>query len=111
MDLLSRDGFVDDQLRELQALLPASRNVAIVLGAVVRAPDQRPKRLWNAGVVLAGGAQVAVRPKTLLPTYDVFDEKRYFARGEPREGVRIPGLEPTLGIAVCEDTWVEQIEY
>ncbi|MEE2664610.1 MAG: NAD+ synthase [Myxococcota bacterium] len=111
MDLLSRDGFVDDQLRELEALLPASRNVAIALGAVVRAPDERPKRLWNACVVLAGGAQVAVRPKTLLPTYDVFDEKRYFARAEPREGVQIPGLEPILGIAVCEDTWVEQIEY
>jgi len=111
MDLLSRDGFVDDQLRELEALLPASRNVAIVLGAVVRAPDARPNRLWNAAVVLAGGAQVAVRPKTLLPTYDVFDEKRYFARAEPRETVQIPGIEPTLGIAVCEDTWVEQIEY
>jgi NAD+ synthetase len=111
MDLLSRDGFVDDQLRELEALLPASRQVAIALGAVVRAPDQRPKQLWNAGVLLAGGKQVAVRPKTLLPTYDVFDEKRYFARAEPREAVSIPGLEPTLGIAVCEDTWVEQIEY
>jgi NAD+ synthetase len=111
MDLLLRDGFVDDQLRELDALLPASQQVAIALGAVLRAPDARPNQLWNAGVVLAGGERVAERPKSLLPTYDVFDEKRYFARAERREAVKLPGLEPTLGVAVCEDTWVEQIEY
>jgi len=111
MDLLTRDGFVDDQLRELEALLPASESVAIALGAVVRADGSRQKQLWNAGVVLAGGRQVQVRPKSLLPTYDVFDEKRYFAPAEQREIFRLPGSTTPLGIAVCEDTWVEQVPY
>ena len=111
MDLLTREGFVDAQLRELDALLPASERVAIALGAIIRAPAERPNRLWNAGVVLAGGKQVAVRAKSLLPTYDVFDEKRYFAAADTREAVSIPGIDATLGLCICEDTWVDQVDY
>jgi predicted amidohydrolase len=76
MDLLERDGFVDDQLRELDALLPAARRVDIALGAVVRVASRRPRRLQklqNAAVLLSAGTLAAVRPKSLLPTYDVFD--------------------------------------
>ena len=74
MDLLERDGFVRDQLRELDALLPASERVAIALGAVLPNEEKRPRRLSNAAVLLAGGRRVAVRAKSLLATYDVFDE-------------------------------------
>ena len=79
MDLLARDGFVEAQLRELDTLREASKRVTIVLGAVLPANGAPANRLWNAGVVLSDGEQVAIRPKSLLPTYDVFDEKRYFA--------------------------------
>ena len=110
MDLLEREGFVRDQLRELDALLPASEQVPIALGAVVPAHDPPgPARLWNAAVLLAGGRRVAVRPKSLLPTYDVFDEKRYFAPARDRETVPFQG--GPLGLSVCEDTWVEQMGY
>ena len=111
MDLLTREGFVNDQLAELDALLPASRDVAIVLGAVIPTGQDAAKQLWNAGVVLAGGKRVAVRAKTLLPTYDVFDEKRYFESAETREVVALPGCGQTFGLAICEDTWSEVIDY
>ena len=111
MDLLERDGFVRDQLRELESLEAKSKKVAIVLGAVLPSPEGRPKQLANAAVLLAGGERLAVQPKTLLPTYDVFDENRYFAAGEKREPVRLPGQDATMGLCVCEDTWVEMLPY
>ena len=111
MDLLERDGFVNDQLRELSALEPRSREITIVLGAVLREPEGRPKALTNSAVVLAGGRRIGDRAKSLLPTYDVFDEKRYFAPGANREPVTDPQLGARLGLAVCEDTWSERIPY
>lgn len=111
MDLLERDRFVDDQLAELDALARASQRIPIVVGAVVRTPDARPKSIENAAVVLAGGKQIAHRSKTLLPTYDVFDEQRYFANAKDRTPVSIPGLELPLGLAVCEDTWFQTQPY
>ena len=110
-DLLERDGFVNDQLRELEALEPASRDITIVLGAVLSEPGSLPKALTNSAVVLAHGKRVAARAKSLLPTYDVFDEKRYFASGPSREPVSVEGLDARLGLAVCEDTWSERIAY
>ena len=112
MDLLERDGFVRDQMLQLDALRDASRRVSIALGAVLPAADAGPTRLINAVVLLAKGERVAVRAKTLLPTYDVFDEKRYFAPAERREPVAFGAAgETTLGFAVCEDAWSSSLDY
>lgn len=111
MDLLERDRFVDDQLAELDELAKASREIAIVVGAVVRTEHARPKAIENAAVVLAEGRRVAHQSKTLLPTYDVFDETRYFAKAKGRAPIEVPGLETAIGIAVCEDTWFQTQPY
>ena len=111
MDLLERDRFVDDQLAELDLLAKASQDITIVVGAVVRTPDARPKAIENAAVVLASGRRLTHRSKTLLPTYDVFDEQRYFANAKDRTPVEIPGLDVPLGLAVCEDTWFQTRPY
>jgi len=111
MDLLERDGFVRDQLAELDALREASRSIPIALGAVVPAEPRGPRRLYNAAVLLAKGEIAAVRPKSLLPTYDVFDERRYFRGGERRELVRIDAGGPALGLTVCEDAWTRELGY
>jgi NAD+ synthase (glutamine-hydrolysing) len=111
LDLLERDGFVRDQLRELDALTAASHEIAIVVGAVLPLPEglARPKRLVNAAVLLAGGERRGVQAKTLLPTYDVFDENRYF---QPAD-VRVPATlgHVRLGLHVCEDIWADEIPY
>ena len=78
LDLLERDGFVRDQLRELDALAAAARGVAIVVGAVLPVEKRGGKGLANAAVLLKDGARAASQAKSLLPTYDVFDENRYF---------------------------------
>jgi len=109
MDLLERDGFVRDQLRELDALAPLSHKLPIVLGAVIPTEKTRPQRLVNAAVLLAEGSRAAVQPKSLLPSYDVFDEKRFFRSAETRETVAIGGR--SVGLTVCEDAWVERLGY
>ena len=111
MDLLERQGFVDDQVRELEALRPASERVAIALGAVLPWEEGRPNKLVNAAVLLAGGEQVAVRPKSLLPTYDVFDERRHFTPADFRQPAVLPDSGTAVGLAVCEDTWVDRMPY
>ena len=109
MDLLEREGFVDDQLRELEALAPASQRIAIALGAVLPVPRSGGKSLANCAVLLAGGRQAAAQAKTLLPTYDVFDESRYFVPATTRAPVRVAGA--LVGLTVCEDGWVERVGY
>ena len=106
MDLLEREGFVRDQLRELETLAPASAQVAIALGAVLPAEGAGPQRLVNAAVLLAGGARRAVprqdaasdlrrlRREALVPARFAARE-RDAARG--RRGVRPDGLRRRLG--------------
>ena len=105
MDLLDRHGFVQDQMRELEALEAASLGITVVLGAVVHTPGLRPKEIQNAAVVFSNGQRVGTCAKSLLPTYDVFDERRYFAAAEKRQPITVPDLEARLGVAICEDTW------
>jgi NAD+ synthetase len=111
MDLLERAGFVRDQLGELDALLPMSRSIPIALGAVVPHQQSGRTRLHNAAVLLADAERRAVRAKSLLPTYDVFDERRHFAPATRREPVTLRDGGPLLGLTLCEDTWVDQMGY
>jgi NAD+ synthetase len=110
MDLLERDGFVRDQLRELDTLARVSRRIPIAVGAVLPTEQRAGKQLQNAAVLLAGGERHAVHAKTLLPTYDVFDENRYFVPAEERSVVELPGG-PSLGLSICEDAWVDHVGY
>jgi NAD+ synthase (glutamine-hydrolysing) len=110
MDLLERDGFVRDQLRELDILARVSRRIPIAVGAVLPTEQRAGKQLQNAAVLLAGGERHAVQAKTLLPTYDVFDENRYFVPAEERSATSLPGG-PSLGLTVCEDAWVDYVGY
>ncbi|MCP5058566.1 MAG: NAD+ synthase [bacterium] len=105
MDLLEREGFVRDQLKELETLEASSKGIDLAVGAVLPVESGRAKRLANAAVLLRDGKRAAVQAKTLLPTYDVFDENRYFVAAEEQ----IP-IGP-LGLSVCEDAWAFEIGY
>jgi NAD+ synthase (glutamine-hydrolysing) len=102
-DLLERPSFLRDHTRALEALVGESRDIAILTGAILPAPDGGPKRISNSAVLLDGGEIVHVQAKTLLPTYDIFDESRYFQPAAERRVVKFRGH--TIGIAICEDVW------
>ena len=112
LDLLEREGFVEDQVRELENLAAAARRIAIAVGAVLPLESGRPKALMNAAILLANGERAAVRGKSLLPTYDVFDEDRYFQPALAREPAVLGHLRgERLGLTVCEDLWASEVPY
>jgi NAD+ synthase (glutamine-hydrolysing) len=81
----------------------APADLGVIVGAPVRNPDAHGKPLHNAALLLENG-QVRDRVyKTLLPTYDIFDEDRYFEPAESRSIVEWRGVR--LGLHVCEDMW------
>lgn len=105
-DLLHRRSFLDAaerSARDLAARLPADLHV--VFGSVTRNPRARGKRLLNVALHAFGGRLLDTVPKTLLPNYDVFDEKRYFDSG-PNPGPVTLGDRP-CGITICEDIWTD----
>ncbi len=110
LDLLSFPSFVLENLKALDTLkseLPADLLVVVgcVLPAKALAPNGLEKDLINAAVALHGGQVVFEQAKTLLPTYDVFDERRYFQSANERKVFSWKGVK--IGIAICEDLWWE----
>jgi NAD+ synthase (glutamine-hydrolysing) len=102
-DLLGLHGFVESNLRALHEIAAQSKSMGIVLGFVEQNPGKEGKNFFNSAAFLAEGKIQAVVHKTLLPTYDVFDEDRYFESGESTRLVPFKGR--TLGISICEDAW------
>jgi NAD+ synthase (glutamine-hydrolysing) len=106
MDLLDQDAFVDGNLsalRRLQKELPP--DLAVGVGYVDRNRSGSGRSLVNAYSVIAGGRIVFTQEKTLLPTYDVFDEARYFEPAKARKVFTPPS--GRIGFAICEDFWWE----
>ncbi len=102
-DLLEKRWFIENNLAALDELANASKEIAMVVGYVDRNPAKQGKRLFNSAALLAGGRIASRHHKSLLPTYDVFDEGRYF---EPASHVEAASLDGhTLGITICEDIW------
>ena len=107
MDLLDQESFAEENLaslRRLQRELP--RELAVAVGYVDRNRSGQGRPLVNAVALLRGGELVFTQAKTLLPTYDVFDESRYFEPAKVRRVVEVAGRR--VGFAICEDIWWEQ---
>ncbi len=102
-DLLGIHGFVESNLQALKQIADRSGRVGVVLGFVDRNPDGEGREWFNSAALLAEGKVQAIVHKTLLPTYDVFDEDRYFERGRKSDPVAFKGR--MLGLSICEDAW------
>ena len=101
-DLLIKDAFIRDELAALEALASRMGNMPAIVGFVSRNSDDR-RFLHNSAAVITAGRITAVAHKRLLPTYDVFDEERYFAPGEKSTVSVVGGAR--LGVTICEDGW------
>jgi NAD+ synthase (glutamine-hydrolysing) len=78
----------------------------VAVGYVDRNRSGQGRPLVNAIALLRGGELVFTQAKTLLPTYDVFDEARYFEPAKERRLVEVAGIR--VGFAICEDIWWEE---
>jgi len=101
-DLLERPAFVDAAGRTLAALARRVGRTGVIAGFPERL-DGGSRGLANSAALLADGQVVSIHRKSLLPTYDVFDEWRYF---DPATSVACADFRGRrLGISVCEDVW------
>jgi NAD+ synthase (glutamine-hydrolysing) len=108
LDLVENADFLPRQLVALTELLEFSKSIksALVLGLVTR--NEGPgKSLRNTLMIFQAGNVRLAYHKQLLPTYDVFDERRYFEPGTlPASIYEIGG--PRIGLLICEDAWNDE---
>ena len=105
-DLLLKSGFIAGNLAVLDRLAAATGRTGLVVGYVDENKKRPGRAVTNSVALLADGARVATRAKSLLPTYDVFDEDRYFEPAETNAPVVFGGRQ--LGLTVCEDCWNDE---
>ena len=101
-DLLERPAFIDRNQKELKSLA-AKIPLPSLVGYVGRVKNGTGKSIANKVALICGGRIVFEQSKMLLPTYDVFDESRYFQPAEKQTVFGFNGEE--LGITICEDVW------
>jgi NAD+ synthase (glutamine-hydrolysing) len=104
-DLLAKRRFVEDNLRALDELATGIGETPLLVGYVDINPNRPGRDYYNAVAVIQSGKIVDKRFKTLLPTYDVFDEDRYFQPAESNTPVIMSGHK--VGLTICEDVWSE----
>jgi NAD+ synthase (glutamine-hydrolysing) len=102
-DLLGLHGFVDSNLRALEEIAARSDQMGVVVGFVDRNLKKEGRDFHNAAAFLSEGRIQGIVHKTLLPTYDVFDEDRYFESSDDVRLIQFRGR--SLGISICEDAW------
>src|SRR5213595_1903999 len=103
-DLVFKSRFVPENLQVLDKLYSRMGNAALLVGFVDR-NEPRGKPFHNAAALLERGKPIRKAHKSLLPTYDVFDEDRYFEPAGRVEPFDVRGKR--VGITICEDIWTE----
>ena len=106
-DLLERSSFIEQNINALGELAPKVKDISALVGFVEKNLSAEGKPLYNAAALLEGGEIAYVSFKSLLPTYDVFDESRYF---EPAAGIaplKIGGQK--IALTICEDIWTDEM--
>jgi NAD+ synthetase len=105
-DLLLKSGFIKGNLALLDRLAAATGRTGLLVGYVGQNPKRPGREATNAVALLHQGKILATRVKTLLPTYDVFDEDRYFEPATENRPVEFNGQ--MLGLTICEDVWNDE---
>ncbi|HET8775097.1 MAG TPA: NAD+ synthase [Thermoanaerobaculia bacterium] len=104
-DLLDRPYFIERTLETRDSLVAMTGDVTLIFGCPIRSPQWCGKPLHNAAVIARNGKVLLEQKKMLLPTYDVFDELRYFEPGREVHLVEIAGTR--VGVSICEDFWFD----
>ncbi len=105
-DLLHRIDFLQAHDRALRGLAKKIGKVPLLIGGIEKSKEKAGRPLHNSAFLLQQGKIQVVARKALLPTYDVFDEDRYFEPGSGGKPVRIGGVR--VGVTICEDIWNDE---
>ena len=102
-DFVEFNDFINKCYESIETIKQAADTIGVLIGSPARNPNQKGKDLYNAAFFLYDQKIVAEIHKTLLPTYDVFDENRYFEPADDWKVVPFKGKK--LAITICEDIW------
>jgi len=102
-DFLEFDDFIKQCLLAIDSIAKHTQHIGVLVGSPRFNPSPQGKPLFNSAYFLYQGEIKQVIDKTLLPTYDVFDEYRYFEPNKSFEPIILNGKK--LGIGICEDIW------
>ncbi len=102
-DFLEFNDFIEQCEKSVEQIAASCQGIAAIVGAPSKNPEVKGKDLFNSAYLLADGKIAAVRHKTLLPNYDIFDEYRYFESNNHFDIVEYKGLK--IALTVCEDLW------
>jgi NAD+ synthase (glutamine-hydrolysing) len=102
-DFLEFNDFIERSLESIEKIRLEANTIGVIVGAPSRNPDPLGKDLFNSAYFLFEQEVKAVVHKTLLPTYDIFDEYRYFEPSLEWNTVDFKGTK--LAITICEDIW------
>ncbi len=102
-DFVLLPNFMESVAKHLERIVQASKDIGVIVGLPRYNPSTLEKECFNSAAMIVDQSLVDYVDKMLLPTYDVFDERRYF---EPGNGVKIWSFKgECLGITICEDLW------
>ena len=105
-DLLERKEFVEQSYKAIEQIAACCTGIAAIVGGPSINPEPRGKKLFNSAFFMYNGAVQQIVNKSLLPTYDIFDEYRHF---EPNKHFSVFDFcGKKLAITICEDLWDEQ---
>ena len=102
-DFVEFNDFINKCYESIDKIKVAADGIGVLIGSPARNPNSKGKDLYNAAFFLYDQQIVAEIHKTLLPTYDVFDENRYFEPADTWKVVAFKGKK--LAITICEDIW------
>ncbi len=106
LDLLERKEFIDNCRRSIDEIAPHCHDIAAIIGSPSLNPAPEGKNLYNSAFFLHHGQVEDIIHKTLLPTYDIFDEYRHFEPNNTFHTVSFKGKK--IAVTICEDLWDEQ---
>jgi NAD+ synthase (glutamine-hydrolysing) len=105
-DLLERLEFVREAQQAIETIAIHCKGIAALVGGPSINPSPKGKMLYNSAFFLQNGAIQSVHHKTLLPTYDVFDEYRHFESNKAFNLIDLNGYK--VAVTICEDLWFDQ---
>jgi NAD+ synthase (glutamine-hydrolysing) len=107
LDLLDRFDFIEKCNKTVEEISQKCRGITAIVGSPVINNNPNGKKLYNSALVLSEGKIIFSANKALLPTYDIFDEYRYFEPGKDFNVFSFKGLK--IALTICEDLWDEQL--
>jgi NAD+ synthase (glutamine-hydrolysing) len=102
-DLVEKPSFVAENSQTLEKIAKQTSGISVICGLVTPAQSDTGKSVMNSAALLRNGKIEFMQSKMLLPTYDVFDEDRYFAPARKQEIFGYNGSK--LALTICEDAW------